>query len=84
METAKDTTPVIQVSSRPPRQDAIQNLPHRCTTMNRKKNSTLHRWVELTKCPNDDTCHQLGPLRLSTTPEAMITTSEAMAPIPKT
>ena len=48
MEARNSTTPVIQVSARLPRQAAIQNLPHRWTTMNPKNSSTLHRCTELT------------------------------------
>ena len=48
-EARKQTTPVIQVKARLPRQAAIQNLPHRCTTMKTKNSSTLHRCTLFTK-----------------------------------
>src|SRR5665213_4148197 len=81
IEIRNENTPVIQVRTRCPRQAAIQNLPHRWMTMKKKKNSTLHRWTLLTKCPRDDRWYHIGPFRLNTTPEAMTKTSEAIAPI---
>ncbi len=61
-DTRKDTAPVIHVSRRLPRHAAMKNLPHRWITMKKKKNSTLHRCSEFTKCPAVETCHQLGPM----------------------
>jgi len=52
--------------------------------MKRKKNSTLQRCTLFTKCPSEERCHQLGPLRLRTTPDTIITASDAIAPMPKT
>ena len=51
IEPTNATTPVIQVSARRPRQAAMKNFPHRCTTMTAKKISVLHRCSELTKWP---------------------------------
>ncbi len=61
-------TPVAQVSLRLPRQAAMKNLPHRWMTMKKKKHSTLHRCVEFTKWPVDETCHQVGPMMARTQP----------------
>ena len=52
---------MIQVARRRPRHAAMKNLPHRWTTMAKKKTSTLHRCSELTNSPTVDTCHQVGP-----------------------
>src|SRR5664279_652754 len=41
--------PVTQIRVRPPRHDAIQNLPHRWTTITKKKISTDHMWMLLKK-----------------------------------
>ncbi len=78
-----ETAPVIQTRARPPRQAAIQYLPHRWMTMKRKNNSTDHRWIELKKCPTPVKCHQPGPFSARIEPEAMITTSEASDSTPK-
>src|ERR1035437_8345163 len=50
-------TPVIHVSARPPLQAAMKYLPHKCTTMAKKKISTLQRCKEFTKRPTDEVCH---------------------------
>ena len=62
---------MIHVSRRFPRQAAMKNLPQRWITMNEKKASTLHRCSEFTKCPTDETCHQLGPMMAKTQPVMM-------------
>ena len=71
--------PVIQVNTRPPRQAAIQNLPHRWITMVMKNSSTLHRCTLLTKCPSPETWYHCGPFSASTHPETMMITREALA-----
>jgi hypothetical protein len=53
-------------------------------TMKRKKNSTLQRCMLLTKCPNDERCHQDGPFRLRMRPLMTTTASDASAPMPNT
>ncbi len=83
-EITNDTTPVIQVARRLPRQAAMKNLPHKWTTMAKKNTSTLHRWSELTKRPTVDTCHQVGPNTASTQPVAITTAREAMVMTPNT
>src|SRR5665213_3608968 len=84
METRKVTTPVIQVIARPPRQAAMKYLPHRCTTMAKKKISTLQRCREFTKGPIDEVCHHWGPRIARTQPEAMTTINAASVVTPKT
>ena len=83
MDKTKHTTPVIHVRVRLPRHAAMKNLPHRCRTMKKKNSSTLHRWMLLKKSPVFDTCHHDGPLRMSTVPEARMTTNAAMVRTPK-
>ena len=61
IESRNVTTPVIQVSARPPRQAAMKYLPQRWMTMAKKKISTLQRCSELTKWPIDELCHHCGP-----------------------
>ena len=53
-------------------------------TMNTKNSSTLHRWVELTKCPTEEVCHHRGPPTMSTTPEARTHSRAARVATPKT
>jgi hypothetical protein len=53
MEPTNATAPVIQVSARFPRHAAMKNLPHKWMTMHAKNSSTLHRCIELKKCPTD-------------------------------
>ena len=62
----------------------MKNFPHRWITMNMKNSSTLHRWVELKKCPTDDVCHQSEPLIARITPEAITYISAARQATPKT
>ena len=82
--TRKMIAPVTHTRPRPPRQAAIQYLPHRCTTITKKNSSTDHRWMLLKKCPMLVTCHQAGPFSARMQPEAMITISEAMLATPNT
>ena len=82
--TRKVIAPVTHTRPRPPRQAAIQYLPHRCTTIAKKNSSTLHRWMLLKKCPTPVSCHQAGPFRARMQPEPMITISEAMLATPNT
>ena len=83
-DTRKEMTPVAQVSRRFPRQAAMKNLPQRWITMKKKKASTLHRWSEFTKCPVDETCHQLGPMTARTQPVTMTQTRLTTVSTPKT
>src|SRR5665213_140057 len=83
-ETTNDTTPVIQVARRRPRQAAMKNFPHRWTTMAKKNTSTLHRWSELTNSPVDETCHHVGPKTASTMPVTITTPNAANVTTPKT
>jgi hypothetical protein len=82
--TRNVTAPVIHTRVRPPRHAAIQYLPHRCTTVNRKNSSTDHRWMLLKNCPTLDTCHQVGPFSARIIPETMSTASALNDSTPKT
>ena len=62
----------------------MKNLPQRWITIVAKKSSTLHRCTEFTKWPNVLACHQVTPPRVSTSPEAMMTTRLARQATPKT
>ena len=84
IEATNAITPVTQVSVRCPRQDAIQNWPHRCRTMNTKNSSTLHRCSEFTNRPRLDTCHHEAPPSASQAPVASTTSSAAMVVTPNT
>src|SRR3982751_75830 len=84
MDATKATTPVTQVSVRLPRQAAIQNFAHRCTTMKTKNSSTLHRCSEFTKCPSEEVCHQAAPPTESRPPDTRTTTNDAMVSTPNT
>ena len=75
---------MIHTRVRPPRQAAIQYLPHRWTTITKKNSSTDHMWMLLKKCPMPVSCHQAGPFRARIEPEVMITISEAMLATPNT
>jgi hypothetical protein len=75
---------VIQVRARRPRQAAMKNFPHRCTTMKKKNSSVLQRCVLLTKWPTDEVCHQVGPARAITAPEMTMTTNADRDRTPKT
>ena len=83
-ETTKDTTPVIQVARRLPRQAAMKNLPQRWMTMAKKKTSTLHKCRELTNRPVDEACHHCGPMTARTTPVRITTVSALKVSTPKT
>ncbi len=83
-DTTNDTTPVIQVARRLPRQAAMKNLPQRWTIMVKKKTSTLHRCSELTNSPVDETCHHCGPMTAKTTPVRITTPSALMVSTPNT
>ena len=82
--TRKVTAPVIHTRARPPRQAAIQYLPHRWMTMTKKNSSTDHRWMLLKKCPTPVKCHQLGPFRVRIMPDTMITASALSDRTPNT
>src|SRR5437879_11909531 len=84
MATRKMTAPVTQTRARPPRQAAIQYLPHRCTTMKKKNSSTDQRWIELKKRPKPVKCHQPGPFKARIVPEPMRPTSEVSDRTPAT
>ncbi len=84
IESRKQIAPVTQVSARRPRQAAMKNLPHRCTTMKKKKSSVLQRCMLLKKWPTLEPCHHAGPARASTAPEKRTTASEASVSTPKT
>ncbi len=84
MEMTKARTPVIQVALRLPRQAAMRNFTQRCTTMNMKKNSVLHKCVEFTNSPTFDLCHQAGPSTASTAPESSTTAKAPIVKAPKT
>jgi hypothetical protein len=84
IEVTNRTTPETQVMPLPPRQAAIQNLPHRWITMQPKKSSTLHRCTEFTKWPRDEVCHQTAPPIASTTPDPITTTRPARVSTPNT
>ncbi len=84
IEVRNVTTPVIQVMARPPRHAAMKYLPHRCTTMAKKKISTLQRCSEFTKSPTEEECHHWGPRIASRQPVAMTTVSAAKVVTPKT
>ena len=62
----------------------MKNLPHRWITMKKKKASTLHRCSELTKCPAEDTCHQLGPIMARMQPVMMTQARLTTVRTPKT
>ena len=83
-DTTNDTTPVIHVARRLPRQAAMKNLPHRWTTMVKKKTSTLHRWRELTNRPVVEMCHHVGPMMARTQPVRITTTRAERVSTPKT
>ena len=83
IEARKATAPVIQVITRRPRQAAIQNLPHRWTTMNTKNSWTLQKCMLLVNRPSDDVWYQAGPVNASTRPVARITRNAARVATPK-
>ncbi len=62
----------------------MKNFPHKCTTMQKKNSSTLHRCVEFTKWPTEEACHQATPFRASTSPEAMTYSNAARLATPNT
>src|SRR5664279_2880879 len=82
IEPTNATAPVTQVNPRLPRQAAMKNLPHRWITMNTKNNSTLHKCVEFTKWPADETCHHSAPLTVNTTPVTRTTRNAASVAVP--
>ena len=82
--TRNATAPVIQTRARPPRQAAIQYLPHRWITMKKKNSSTDHRWMLLKKCPTPVKCHHAGPFKREDRARAMITISDASVSTPNT
>src|SRR5579871_4095769 len=83
-ETTNAITPDTHVSRLLPRHAAMKNLAHRCTTIEKKNSSTLHRCTLLTKCPSLEPWYHCGPSRASTDPERMTSTSAAMVRTPKT
>ena len=52
--------------------------------MKKKNASTLHKWSEFTKCPTDETCHQLGPMTARTQPVMMTQARLTTVSTPKT
>ena len=83
-EAKKQTTPVIQVSARRPRQAAIQNFPHRWMTMKMKNSCTLQKCKLLVNLPTDDVWYHAGPAKESPSPESKITKNAASVSTPKT
>jgi hypothetical protein len=53
-------------------------------TMHAKNSSTLHRCIELKKCPTDEVCHHVAPLSVGTRPDASTTSSAANVATPNT
>ena len=62
----------------------MKNFPHRWMTMKKKKSSTLHRCIELTKRPTRERCHHVGPSMASTMPESTTMASAPSVSAPKT
>ncbi len=84
IEEKKARAPVIQVMARRPRHAAIQNLPHRCTTIDSMNSCTDQKCTLLTKCPVDDVWYQAGPSKLSTRPLTTSMMKPAIVATPKT
>src|SRR5665647_351053 len=76
--------PVIQVLAREPRHAAIQNLPARWTTMNRKKSWTDQKCRLLTNRPVLEVWDHDGPSKASTVPDRTIMASAASVRTPNT
>ena len=52
--------------------------------MKMKNSCTDQKCKLLTKCPEAEVCHQVGPLKVKMTPEPMIPASAAMVSTPAT